>query len=105
MARSQETFKYDHYRQVLTGALLLRVRISLTASSGSVLTDKFTDLRNCLLSFRQDRRKELPDMDHFAPYLQVHFYPSRLGPLSHTGGIIEQGFGRTDLNKQRRQPT
>src|SRR5882724_12835576 len=72
--------------------------------SGRVPTDKLADLLDCLLPFRQDRSEELPDMDHVGPHLQVYLHPSRFCPLSYPGGVIEQGLGGTDLDKQRRQP-
>jgi hypothetical protein len=58
-------------------------------SSARVLPDERADALDRLLSLRQERSKELPDVDHVVPDLQGHLHPSRLGAIGDAGGVIE----------------
>src|SRR5258708_22396403 len=48
--------------------------------------------------------KDVPDMDHLRPDLQIHTDIRRTGDFGQPDRIVKQGFRRADLDQQWRQP-
>lgn len=64
-----------------------------------MLADELPTVLYCLLCFRQEGGKCLPDMGHIIPDFQRYINPGRLGSLGKPQGIVKEHLSCADLEE------
>src|SRR5262245_16852704 len=83
------------------GEVISRAQHPCAALDRCALSDVFANAFDGLLPLRQHRGKQMPDVDHLLPDFESGLHPSHLSAFRQTGGIIKQGLGCADMDKQR----